>query len=169
MTAVLLNVRNRFRAAVQAARRGVPLDRIAWGDPPVPVDTVRIGALGQKIQHRAEPALRRGEHDADRRLVVELASHAPDRITGERFDGLPVLEEPVANARELFLRDRLHRANRIFANATGELRRAENRRLRRNSCEYIVAVGQIVRALRRAADPARIEQPGALAVATIEG
>src|SRR5436309_11095713 len=79
-----------------------------------------------------------------------------------------MFDDAVANGRELVLRERLHNADGIFADVTRELRRAENRGLRRRQREDAVRIRQIVDALRQPADPPRVEQTRALLVETIE-
>ena len=87
----------RLGAVDASSRRSSRRWRSACAAAAVPVDAAGVRGVGEDA-HRAalvaDVAVRRRHHDADRRLVGELAAGAADGVAGERLDGLRRLQRP---------------------------------------------------------------------------
>ena len=141
-----------------------PVHAVALAQAPVEIGAARVRAVGQRAQTVRPPVHRRAD-DTDIRLVRELATHARDGIAGERLHGLPRQEATSQDVGELLLRDGVHHADRVPAHAARQLRRAENRRLRRRVGVRRIVDRQIAGGLRRTADAPGVEQVVAAVVA----
>ena len=135
---------------------------------PVEVDAADERVVRQERQARRQPRLIDGGDDADVRLVRELAPHAADRVV--RSSGSTTCRR--YDRRRRRARRRTPPASRRASRRSSSARRGPSASPRRGSssapgrrCRPSSPGGQIVRALRRAADAPRVEQVVAAVVA----
>ena len=165
--AVFLDSIDRFGRALHVAADPVAGDRVALLESHVPVETAGERTVGKKGEPAVGAADRRRHHRADRGLVRELPADAANRVARRWLDRHPRRHQAGQHACGFFLRERLHDADRVVADASRQLPRAEDRGLRRRVGVDAFVARKIVEALRRTANPAAVEQTGAGAVVAV--
>src|SRR5713226_4900807 len=157
MAAVLLQARDGVRRAAHAAGGAITAHAVTRLETQVEVGAADVPAARNERERVDALPVRRGDHQPERRLVVELAPDAAGRIAGERLDRLALPDAAVEDARRLLLRDGLHGADRVLADAARQLRGAQNRRLCGDGGVDVVARRKRIEALWRSPNASGIE------------